>query len=178
MPNLLSIYLSVITFPVSYLRSMWALDISATIGQCSDGYLIGYWAAQISYWAGPISYWRRLVTRAQHAYPLKVYMLWRPNITHYMNIIIIILQWLCTCMYSKTCLQGTLRRGDNLWSGDTFSEWYPIFSMLGNLWWRTPVILGHFLSDIEVFLEDRFYCSTKIYCNISNVIGIDKPEYQ
>ena len=26
----------------------------------------------------------------------------------------------------------------------------------------TPVMLGHFLSDIEVSLEDRFYCRTKL----------------
>ena len=44
--------------------------------------------------------------------------------------------------YSKTCLQGTLRRGDTLWSRDTFSKWCPIFPMLKNLWWRDTCHLG------------------------------------
>ena len=46
--------------------------------------------------------------------------------------------------YSKTCLQGTLRWGDNLWSGDTFSERCPIFPMLKNLWWRDTCHVGTF----------------------------------
>ena len=45
-------------------------------------------------------------------------------------------------VYSKTCLQWTLRRGDNLWSGDTFSESCPIFPMLKNLWWRDTCHVG------------------------------------
>ena len=32
------------------------LDIHANIGQCTAGYLIGYWAARISYGIDPISY--------------------------------------------------------------------------------------------------------------------------
>ena len=44
--------------------------------------------------------------------------------------------------YSKTCLQGTLRREDNLWSGDTFSKQCPIFPMLRNLWWRDTCHVG------------------------------------
>ena len=46
------------------------------------------------------------------------------------------------CIYSKTCLQGTLRRGNNLWSGDTFSKRCPIFPMLRNLWWRDTCHVG------------------------------------
>ena len=43
-----------------------------------------------------------------------------------------------------------MQRGDNLWSGDTFSEPCPVFPMLNE-----PVIKGHFLWDIEVSLVDK-----------------------
>ena len=46
------------------------------------------------------------------------------------------------CYYSKTCLQGTLRREDTLLSGDTFSKWCPIFPMLRNLWRRDTCHVG------------------------------------
>ena len=44
--------------------------------------------------------------------------------------------------YSKTCLQGTLWRGDTLWSGDAFLELCPIFPMLKNLWRRDTCHVG------------------------------------
>ena len=44
--------------------------------------------------------------------------------------------------YSTTCLQGTRRGEDTLWSGDTFSERCPICPMLKNLWWRDTCHVG------------------------------------
>ena len=41
-------------------------------------------------------------------------------------------------LYSKTCLQGTLRQGDTLWSGDTFLKQCPIFPHV-----KEPVMKGH-----------------------------------
>ena len=61
-----------------------------------------------------------------------------------------------TQSYNKTCLQGTLRWGDTLWSGDTFSEPCPIFPMLRNLWRRDTCHVGHFLRDIVVSLKTGF----------------------
>ena len=50
-------------------------------------------------------------------------------------------------LYSKTCLQGTLQREDNLWSGDILSEQCPIFPLLGNLQRR----------DMHLWCKDTFY---------------------
>ena len=44
----------------------------------------------------------------------------------------------------KTCLQGTLWRGDTLWSGGTFSAQYLIFPMLMNLLRRDTCHVGTF----------------------------------
>ena len=42
----------------------------------------------------------------------------------------------------KPVFQGTLQQEDTLWAGYIFSEQYPIFPMLRNMWWRDSCHVG------------------------------------
>ena len=74
--------------------------------------------------------------------------------------------WLLQMYYSKTCLQGTLR-----WEEKPVTRGH-FLRTLSYLPHVEPATKGHlscrdtFSSDIEVSLEDRFYCSIKSLHNV------------